>query len=739
MQFNLIYFLRLFTKHLLLIISVPILMATTVFFLTKKEPRTYSSQTTIYTSFASGSSLDLSTMKINSINTAFDNLIGTIKSRETIEDVGLKLFSEHLALDKDDPLIILPDHYQEFVHSLPEEVKRLKVSGNFKQTFQNVKVYRSRKAGNFIDNLIKKGHPYYGSSSILGKLRVRRLQSSDNIELSFESDDPGICQHTLIFLTETFKDYYLLLKAGESDNAVAYYEAEVAKASEKLRLSEEELLKFNQDNQIINYSEQSKFIAARKEAFESGYQEVLKKNSASKAIIDLLEVKMSPYDKQKLSGMELLKIRERLASVNQELAMVKFFNNVDEGSNPSGDQQYQTLTQQAYELKQQMKTAVDSLYSLTNSKEGIPTNNILGDWLTNVIEYEGTKAQITTLDQLRSDFDKIYARYAPMGATMRKLERKINVNEDEYITLLKNLGLAKLKQQGLIAASGFSVIDEPFFPASPQPSKRKVIILAVAIVSLILLLFIILIVDLADPSLRNAFRAKNKTGIDVATLFPVLLPSKKSKISQEIEQQSLNILIRKIFLDADKIPETQKRIIALFSTRPREGKTFLIRKIQEEFDKMGISSLSLVPEGSLTNEQLGISMIEYKIDGHYITSKEVGQLIEPSNSTKYNEAKFVFIELPGFIQNSYPVELFKSIDICYLICRSNRSWAVYDTAIIDEALKLKTKSALTLILNGVSLYEMESLLGELPKKRSWIRRFIKGLVTRQSRSKSVVH
>ncbi len=714
------------------------MLATSVFLLTKDEPRMYSSQTTIYTSFASGSSIDLSTMKINSINTAFDNLIGTIKSRETIEDVGLKLFAEHLSLDKVDPLIILPEHYQAFINSLPAEVKKLKVSGNLKKTFDNVKAYRLKKPGNFIDNLIKKGHPNYGSSNILGKLKVRRLQSSDNIELTFESNDPGICQYTLIYLTETFKDYYLLLKAGESDSAVAYYEAEVAKAAEKLRISEEELLKFNQDNQIINYSEQSKFIAARKEAFESGYQEVLKRNSAAKAIIDLMETKMSPYDKKKLSGIELMKRREKLASVNQELAMIKFFSNGVDDQNSSNNQQFQTLTQQAYDLKQQMKTAVDSLYNLTSTKEGIPSNNILNDWLTNVIEYEGTKAQITTLDQLRSDFDKLYARYAPMGATMRKLERKINVNEDEYITLLKNLGLAKLKQQGLVATSGFSVIDEPFFPATPLPSKRKVIILASGIVSLILVLFIILIIDLIDPALRNTIRAKGKTGLEIATLFPILLPRKRTTINQQIEQQSIDILIRKIFLDTDQLVGNKQKTIALFSTRPKEGKSFLINKIHQNLKKLGISSLLLVPEGSLNTDEIDNSAIEFKIDEHYITSKNIKHLINSSEIIKFEESEFVLIELPGFIHNSYPIELFKSIDICYLVCRSNRSWAVYDSAIIEETLKLKTKSTLTLILNGVALDEMESLLGELPKKRSWMRKIVKGIVTRQSRTKSVV-
>ena len=113
MKFSLVYFIRLFQKHILLLALVPVILAGTVFFLTRNEPQTYISKTTVYTSLASGSSIDLSGFTFNTVNTQFDNLMSIIKSNATFEKTGLSLFASHLVPDKPDPLLMQPQHYDE--------------------------------------------------------------------------------------------------------------------------------------------------------------------------------------------------------------------------------------------------------------------------------------------------------------------------------------------------------------------------------------------------------------------------------------------------------------------------------------------------------------------------------------------------------------------------------------------------------------------------------------------------
>ncbi|MBV5315078.1 MAG: hypothetical protein JZU47_17375 [Prolixibacteraceae bacterium] len=736
MRFNLLYFIRLFLKHLYLIVAVPIILGTAVFFLTKDVPRTYSSQAIVYTSLASGNSIDLTSLTFNTINTAFDNLMGIIKSRETLEEVGLRLFTSHLILEENDPQVILPENYSELIKSIPDEIKNLKIAGNFDETYIKLNQYKKSSANNYITNLVGKTHPYYGASTILGKLRVRRLQSSDNLELTYEANDPGICQNTLSFLIEVYRKSYLSQKASQSDNAVAYFESEVAKAAEKLRISENELLSFNQVNQIINYNEQSKFIAARKEQFEAGFQEVLKQNASSKAIIELLERKMTPEDKRRITSTQLLTLRNQLAKVNQEIAVGSLSN--EEELSASERAQNQSLFQKSIDLKLQMKLVVDSLYGLNNSITGIPTNSIINDWLSNVIDYEGTMAQLSTLERLRADFIKIYSQYAPMGATMRRLERKINVFEDEYISLVKNLGLAKLKQQSAEASSGGTILDAPFYPSNPQADKSKIMILAAALVGFLITIFSILVFDFLDSSMRIAPKTEEETGLEVESIFPAVI-KKKQKIDLDyVEKKSSEVLARRLLLHSLTTKKGEKpSIIIAFSTREQEGKSFLLKRVSEQLSNIGHKVLFLYPHQSIELTDVSFDHAQFIISNNFYQISDIKGLVTPNFSPKWEIYDFIFVEFPGIINSSYPVNLFKTADHSFLVCRANRTWSKADANILAEVLEVTKPIKPKVLLNGVAIEEMETILGDLPRKRSKFRLLIKSIITHQSRSKSI--
>jgi succinoglycan biosynthesis transport protein ExoP len=736
MRFNLLYFIRLFLKHLYLIIAVPLILGTAVFFLTKDEPRTYSSQAIVYTSLASGNSIDLTSLTFSTINTAFDNLMGIIKSRETLEEVGLRLFASHLLLDKNDPQIILPENYNELMKSIPDEIKKLKVAGNFEETYQKLYQFKKNSTNNYITNLVGKSHPYYGAGTIQGKLRVRRLQSSDNLELTFEASDPGICQNTLVFLIDVYRKAYLLQKASQSDNAVAYFESEVAKAAEKLRIAENELLSFNQENQIINYNEQSKFIAARKEQFEAGYQDVLKQNASSKAIIDLLERKMTPEDTRRIANSQLLTLRNQLAKINQDIAV----GSLSTGQDLSASQKetLQNLSKKSDDLKLQMKSVVDSLYGLNNSITGVPTKSLINDWISNVIDYEGTNAQLSTLETLRNDFIKIYSQYAPMGATMRRLERKINVYEDEYISLVKNLGLSKLKQQSAEASSGGTILDPPYYPSSPLADKSKIMILAASLLGFLITIFSILVIDFLDSTMRIAPKTEAETGLMVESIFPAVI-NKKQKIDLEyVERKSSEVLARRLMLHSLTNKNGEKpNIIIAFSTQEQEGKSFLLQRVSEQLSIIGHKVLFLYPHQSIELTNVSFDHAQFIVSNNFYQISDIKGLVTPNFSPKWEIYDFIFVEFPGIINSSYPVNLFKTADHSFLVCRANRTWSKADANILAEVLEVTNPIKPKVLLNGVAIEEMETILGDLPRKRSRFRRLVKSLITHQSRSKSI--
>ena len=108
-----------------------------------------------------------------------------------------------------------------------------------------------------------------------------------------------------------------------------------------------------------------------------------------------------------------------------------------------------------------------------------------------------------------------------------------------------------------------------------------------------------------------------------------------------------------------------------------------------------------------------------------------------SNNIDWIKPEFVIIEIPAIIYSNYPAELIANADLDILVCRSNRTWSDADESAIIN-LREACGSNLKIIVNGVNLNEIESVLGDLPKKRTKFRKKIKSVFQFQFLSKNQI-
>ena len=112
-------------------------------------------------------------------------------------------------------------------------------------------------------------------------------------------------------------------------------------------------------------------------------------------------------------------------------------------------------------------------------------------------------------------------------------------------------------------------------------------------------------------------------------------------------------------------------------------------------------------------------------------------LLEPNNIVLDYTPDFVIIELPAIIYYNYPAELISNADLDILVCRSNRIWSDADESAISN-LREACGPKLNIIVNGVKLNEIESVLGDLPKKRTKFRKKLKSIFKFQFLSKNQI-
>ncbi|TXG35328.1 GumC family protein [Seonamhaeicola maritimus] len=790
---KLIDFIKLILKHKVILVFVPLLIGSLAILLTSNPNHKYYSQTMLFTGLASGSSIDMDkSFNYFASNIAFDNLINIINSRETQEEVAVRLLSQHLLLDGPDDRFISSKNYNELKNEIPQDIYKYVVRSSktnsentipydydnggvkslpesidkidYEQTVSNLMALMNSDNVNFVYSLLNFEHPVYSLETI-SKVKSIRISNSDLVKISYEADDPGICQQTLAIFNEVCIRKYKDLKENGSDAVVKYFESQLEKSQKNLTAIEERLLKFNQDNSIINYYEQSKAVAIVKEELEVEYSNKRADLAGSEASTRKLEQKLKIQELIQNKNDQILKNKKRLGDLQYKIVMMEAKSlESEERLNDLN-----SLKKEASNLEEEIESSVSQLYSFQNSVEGVPIKKVLPQWVDQVVETEDLKAKLNVMDTRNKKFEEKYANYAPAGANLKRIEREINVAEEEYLEILHGLNLAKLKYQDTQLSSNLKAVDPPYYPLKPMPSKRKLIIIAVLLVSFIMLLGVILVMEFFDNTLKNIDIAEGKLNIPamgmLAKLFKtnglIDLISVQDRL-MELSMQNLNHTLKK------QKSVNKPMVITIFSMQKDEGKTVIANNIARKLEQSDKTVLFLnhsniekqknnTTKHSLLHKLLGyqdprndynhpflkasiketdgIDVTAYNVDKTFYNAKTFEDL-NGSMPKKSNQIPdFVIIELPNILEVNYPADLMINSDIALLVCRSNRLWSKADESLLNNVKEL-TPSKLQFIINGVELNEVEALVGELVKQRSKFRKRIKNILRLQFYSES---
>jgi succinoglycan biosynthesis transport protein ExoP len=727
---NISQFIRLIQKNLVYLLLVPVMLAILVWYFTRNEEKTYISSTVVYTGIASGMNIESQEPKnvdFFGVKIIFDNFINIVESRETMEETGIELFAQNLMLKEVHREYISPYNYSELQRNTPQEVKDLIVKGNLEATKDAMLDYKNQNDTNYLYRLLNLNDKHYSVKAI-SSIKVKRINNSDLLKIEYSNNDPGITKQTLVILTRVFIKKYKALQQGQSLDVVKYFEEQVAIAAARLKDAEDRLLVFNQDNNIINYYEQSKYIAAQKEELGVMIQTVRMDLVAAEAAVQELESKLNKKELIKLNSRNILDYRNRLSAMSAEEAYLNTLN--QEGANKEA---LVELERKKKALKKELELEIKKLSLISASKEGLPLQKILSSWLINVVKLEETKSQLSILNERKMEFEQTYRKFAPLGATMKRIEREIDVAERAYLELLHSLSLAKLKQQNIEMSSSVEIVDNPYFPIKAQPSKRKVLIVAAALIGGLFTLALIIILEYLDSTIKTVGRAIKLTELELAAVFPRMVNTPKNVNIDYVKQRMLEMLIQFIKRKAQVQGQHKKPIVLSFvSTQRIEGKTLISGELAKTLQGRGYKVMWMSESFDNFEEMPDEGYSKFNLDKPLSEVEDLCELWEGEcDKEKYD---FVIIEYPSLIYFETSDYLIKQSDLALLTVRSNRNWNKADTRALDSLKQLRDNDTY-LILNGVDVDSLSDVLGEVPKKRSRIRRIVKKLVTLQHRSR----
>jgi len=198
-----------------------------------------------------------------------------------------------------------------------------------------------------------------------------------------------------------------------------------------------------------------------------------------------------------------------------------------------------------------------------------------------------------------------------------------------------------------------------------------------------------------------------------------------------------------------EIAEKRPHKVLFFSMLDDEGKTTLGRELTKKLKSFGENVLYLnyfksnAPAfvNSYGSDLLvtvpADEEIQYEVNDGFFELKTVEDLVPGFDLPKQEQYDYILVELPSLINNPYPLDVIRQFDLTLLVVRANRSWKEADVIQL-EAFKSVCQTDPLILLNGVELYFLDSVFGDVPKPRSELRRTLKRILLFQFREKSRV-
>ena len=695
------YFIKFFYRIRFWLILAPAIVAILVYWKSNNTPQDYTANCSIYTGIITGVNI-LSESGITTTSytqgSMMDNLLNIITADQTLKQVSLRLYARIMVYgdpNKDNIYTkavnyrFLYDHGIA-IHDLIDK-KSENDSINEQNTYKNLLAYETNDPQNYVYGIYQWNLPYVNREA-LKKINVKRIGNSDVLHVSYTTNDPGIAYQTILILIDEFNKQYQELRFGETNNVIEHFRHELDTIGKQLKESEDSLTLYRVDKQVINYEEETKHVAALNRDYELQYWQTSNEYHAADSLKRELEKRMQLYTEIIQNNNSFIYYNNKISEINEKLAMAKYYPN-----NVISQIKIDSLNHELDKNKTALSEAVQKMGYLKYSKEGISNESVIEEWLKQIMAYKKAEAELIVLNRRKIHMAQKYIHFAPIGSTLTRKERMVNINERRYLAILDALNAALLKQKSIqMNSASLKLMNAPYYPLVPSAiSKHKLLTIGAYLAALIFTIFFFLIIEILDHTLHNVLKAEQLTGSRVLGAFTrqLSLASRRyNKVYTTISAQTLCNSVVTYF------KPDQSNIINLISNEPGEGKSYIMEQIVQQFTERGfeVTQLSWQDESQRDVQAFIQSLNLEELDSHNLKDK------------------VIVVEYPSLKDAALNANILQNVSLTLQVVDSRRTWKNTDQQLLNRTREMCDKTPLFLVLNYTKRDAAEDINGLMP-------------------------
>ena len=686
------FIIKTLAKRWIPLVLVPLVSAVVVFVIMSGKPKTYKSSTTIYTGIVSGydvlASESSGSRDWMSVNNAIDNLISVIMAESTLSNVSMRLLARNICHLESENLgeFMTKESAMELRNILSPEVRELTVPEDEEATYKNyIKAFESSR-DNWFKQMFHWNHRHY-SFSALSKIEVNRVGNSDMLRMTYSSDDKFIAYNTLTILQTEFIKQYLAIRYQQTTDVVSYFETELETIKSDLTRKENELTRYYIDNGVINYQEQTKMVAERQKDLDGLVEQVMRERDGAEEKIKLLEDKLG-------------NVTDVYANNASFIGQIHALNNLYTQISPQ-DSLDTNLNKRISEEEQKLKRISSEISAAQYSKEGLGNDVLINEWISAILIKSKADAELDILFANKDDMDKEVKRFSPIGTSIKRQEREITFSEQNFLSNLKSLNDAKLREKNLqLTSATFRVLTPPTVAMNPEKTKTKLYAMIAFVFMFALMCGITIVMEEFNRKPYDQDSARKLIKLPVIGAYPLVKKETENmEISKTLAMRHLGNTITSYFNRNQSV-----NIINVFSVDKGEGKSTVCKAIYDYFDNLDTKPVLVNWEKDFESNTK-----------YYMLANSIYDFcVNEDNMELMPEANVIIVEYPPLKEASFPTKVIDTSAINILVADSKRDWTGMRGLMIGELKRFNKGNNLGIILNNSDIDTVGSFTGMLP-------------------------
>ncbi len=576
---EIIGFLKVISRQKFVLIAVPLITVIITYFLVRQLPSVYTSKARLATGLVDDSkkapaNLDfLAAQGESMVNQQFNNLIQTIQLQKMYDQVSYKLILHDLTVTPDSMYrrpskLLLQLNKAARAHAID-------VYSDLYRRMEPLSLWDADQFGlNTV--LVSMG---YDEGSLKKNMAVYRVNTSDFVDIQFESENPILSAFAANTLAREFTIYYTNIFRENQVRSMNFLDSLQKMRQASVDKQMLELKNYKIENKILNLNEQARILYNQIADFETRREVAMKDVESYSGALKNLEQKFNPKDRQYLESTST-KINQDILSTTDLLKAANdayIRSNYDERLKGRVD----TLKNQ---ITDQLNQSADR-YDLNplQTKQNIVIQKAQLEVSLDLARYSIVSLQ-SELDRLNRKFNGL----VPHEAMIQSYEKSIDNAGKEYLDVLGKFNQTSMESNFAAQLKQIEVA----MPGSPGPSKKMLLVILSGLISLFFCLAVLFILFFLDDDVHVSRQLANSIGIPVMGYLPrldrSLLDLKKlwNEIETRPSEEPYRNLLRAIRFEIDSEMEGAKTL-AITSMRPEEGKTFLALSLAYAYSMTG--------------------------------------------------------------------------------------------------------------------------------------------------------